>query len=124
MQAVYMTTLVSLPVGYQMVVPFLSTRSVFELRERMSGMYSWTTLSTAQILGEVLFHIVGSTLHFLTWYWTVGFPTDRAGYTYLLLGVAAPIHTSTTCQAVAAVAADSAIAKLLTGSMFSFAIIL
>jgi len=119
-----MTTLVSLPIGYQMVVPFLSTRSVFESRERVSGMYSWTALSTAQILGEMPFNIVGSTLYFLTWYWTVGFPTDRAGYTYLILGIVVPIHTSTACQAVASVAADSAIAKLLISSVFSFAVIL
>lgn len=88
----------SVPLASQLMVPFIAVRNIYEIRERPSRMYSWTALLTAQILIEIPWNIIGSSFLFFTWYWTVGFPTDRAGYTFLMLGVVFPIYYSTIGQ--------------------------
>ena len=73
-------------------------RNVYEIRERPSRMYSWTALVTSQVLIELPWNILGATLLFLTWFWTVGFESSRGGYTYLMLGIAFPLYYTTIAQ--------------------------
>jgi len=87
-------------------------------------MYNWTALVTAQILVEVPWNILGSTLYFLTWYWTSHFSTERAGYAYLGLGALFPIYYTTISQAIASMAPNAEIAAILFGFLFSFVITL
>jgi ATP-binding cassette subfamily G (WHITE) protein 2 (SNQ2) len=61
-------------------------------------MYSWTALLASQILVEVPWNILGSTIFFFCWYWTVGFDSSRAGYSYLMMGVVLPIYYTTIGQ--------------------------
>jgi len=61
-------------------------------------MYSWTALVTSQILIEIPWNLLGSTLLFLCWYWPVGLHADRAGYTYLMLGIVFPCYYTTIGQ--------------------------
>ena len=100
MQAIFMATIVTVPLAQQLQVPFISMRSLYEVRERPSRMYSWTALITSQILVEVPWNILGSSLFYLCWYWTVGFPTEatRSGYVYLALGVIFPIYYTSVGQ--------------------------
>ena len=95
-----MATIVSVPLAQQLQVPFIDMRSLYEVRERPSKMYSWTALLTAQILAEVPWNILGSSLFFLCWYWTVGYSSEamRAGYVYLALGVLFPLYYTTIGQ--------------------------
>ncbi|THH28859.1 hypothetical protein EUX98_g5325 [Antrodiella citrinella] len=118
--AIYMSTLVCVPLANQLQVPFIGLRSVFEIRERPSRMYAWTALLTSQMLSEIPWNILGSSLYFICWYWTVGFPSDRAGYTYLMLCVLFPLYYTTLGQAVAAMAPDAEIGALLFSFFFSF----
>ncbi|KAG6900276.1 hypothetical protein C0993_000464 [Termitomyces sp. T159_Od127] len=103
-------------------VPFIATRNVYEIRERPSRMYSWTALVTSQILIEIPWNILGSTLLYFCWYWTVGFDSSRAGYTYLGLGIVYPLYYTTVGQAVAAMSPSAEIAALLFSFLFSFVI--
>ena len=119
-----MGTIISVALANQLQVPFIDMRNVYELRERPSRMYSWTALVTAQIIAEVPWNILGSSLFFLCWYWTVGFPTDRGGYTYLMLAITNPIYYTTIGQAVAAMSPNTEIAALLFTFLFSFVITL
>ena len=119
-----MATIVSVPLANQLQVPFIAVRDVYELRERPSRMYSWTALVTAQILAEVPWNILGSSLFFLCWYWTVGFPNGRGGYTYLMYAVTNPWYYTTVAQAVAAMSPNTEIAAILFSFLFSFVIIL
>jgi ATP-binding cassette, subfamily G (WHITE), member 2, SNQ2 len=119
-----MSTINAVSLANQIQVPFINTRTIYEVRERPSRMYSWTALITSQIIGEIPFNIVGSSMYFLVWYWTVGFPSDRAGYTYFMLGVVFPLYYSTIGQAVAAMAPNAEIAALLFSFLFSFVIML
>ena len=93
-----MSAVVCVPLSNQLQVPFLNLRSIYEIRERPSRMYSWTALLTSQMLVEIPWNILGSSLFFFCWYWTVGFPTDRGGYTYLLYGILTPVYYTTLGQ--------------------------
>ncbi|KAI9448645.1 ABC-2 type transporter-domain-containing protein [Russula earlei] len=120
--AVFMSLVVSAPLSNQIQIPFIETRRVYEIRERASRMYSWTALVAAQILGELPLNIVGSSLYFLIWYWLVGLPSSRAGYTYLMMGIAYPLYYSTFAQWVAAISPNAPIAAQLFGFFFGFVI--
>jgi ATP-binding cassette, subfamily G (WHITE), member 2, SNQ2 len=121
-----MATIVTVPLAQQLQVPFISMRSLYEVRERPSRMYSWTALVTSQILVEIPWNILGSSLFYLCWYWTVGFEStpERAGYVYLMLGVLVPLYYTTIGQTVAAMAPNVQIAALLFSSLFSFVMVL
>jgi len=119
-----MSMVVSAPLSNQIQGPFIDTRRVYEIRERPSRMYSWTALIAAQIMGEMPLNIVGSSIYFLIWYWLVGLPSSRAGFSYLMMGIAYPMYYSTFAQWVAAMASSAAIAAQLFGFFFGFVITL
>ena len=119
-----MSTIISVPLAYQLQVSFIDMRNIFEVRERHSRMYSWTALVTSQILVEIPWNILGSSLYFLCWYWTVGFDNSRAGYTYLMLGLVFPFYYTTIGFAVAAMAPNAEIANILFSLIFSFVLTL
>jgi ATP-binding cassette subfamily G (WHITE) protein 2 (SNQ2) len=87
-------------------------------------MYSWTALVTAQILGELPLNIVGSSMYFLMWYWLVGFPLSRAGYSYLMLGIVYPMYYTSFGLWVAAMSPNPEIAAQLLAFFFGFVITL
>ena len=119
-----MSMIISVPLSNQLQVPFIDRRGLYEVRERHSRMYSWTAFVTSQILIEIPWNIVGSSLYFLCWYWTVGFPTSRAGFTYFVMGVWLPLYYTSIGQAVAAMAPNAEIAALLFSFLFSFVLTL
>jgi ATP-binding cassette subfamily G (WHITE) protein 2 (SNQ2) len=123
-QAVFMSLVMGPPLVNQIQGVFFNTRHVYEIRERPSRMYSWTALITAQILGELPLNIVGSSIYFLMWYWLVGFPSSRAGYSYLMLGIMYPMYYTTFGLWVAAMSPNPAIAAQLFGFFFGFVITL
>ena len=119
-----MATVVTVPLAQQLQVPFIDMRSLYEVRERPSRMYSWTALVASQILVEVPWNILGSSLFYLCWYWTVGYDSDRAGYTYLMIGVLFPMYYTSIGQATAAMCPNAEIAAILFSLLFSFVITL
>ncbi|CCM04556.1 uncharacterized protein FIBRA_06737 [Fibroporia radiculosa] len=121
--SIFMAIMCSIPLG-QMVQPiFVDVRDVYEIRERPSRMYSWTALVASQILSEIPWNIFGSSLFFVCWYWTVGYETSRAGYTYLMYGVIFPVYYVTIGQLFAAMSPNALIASLLFSVMFTFVFI-
>jgi ATP-binding cassette subfamily G (WHITE) protein 2 (SNQ2) len=120
LQAIFMATIVCIPVSNQLQVLFLETRRIYEVRERPSQMYSWSALLTAQLLSELPWNILSSIMLFITWYWTVGFSNDRAGYSLLMMGVVFPLYYTSFAQAVAAMSPNAQISALLFSLLFSF----
>jgi len=120
----FVLLLLSVPIAQQLQIPFIASRTIYEIRERPSKMYSWSAWVTAQILVELPWNLFGGVLLFFCWYWTVGFPTERAGYTFLTLAVLFPVYTTTFGQVTAAMAPAVEIAGLLFTSLFSLALIL
>ncbi len=119
-----MATILGVPITNQLQTIFIAYRDIYEIRERPSRMYSWTALVTSQLIVELPWNIVGSSIFFFCWYWTVGFPSDRAGYTYLVYGIVFPSYYTTIGQAVAAMSPNAVIAALLFSVLFSFVVIL
>ena len=122
--SVYMILNLSLPAAQQLQVPFIASRTIYEVRERPSKMYSWSAWVTAQILAELPWNMASGIILFFCWYWTVGYPTERAGFTFLLLGILNPSYYTTAGQATAAMAPTVEIAALLFTSMSSHVLIL
>jgi len=123
-QAIFMATILSVPLSNQLQVPYIDMRKVYEIRERPTRMYSWTALVASQIAVEVPWNIVGSCILFFSWYWTVGFPSSRAGYTFLMLVFVFPFYYTTFGLAVASMAPSAEIAALLFSFLFSFVLTL
>lgn len=123
-QAIFMATIVSVPLSNQLQVPFIDMRTIYEVRERPSRIYSWTSMLASLIITELPWDILGSSLFFICWYWTVGFENGRAGYTYLLMGVTLPFYYTTIGLAVAAISPTAQIAGLLFSLLFSFVLTL
>lgn len=120
--AIFMSSILSVPLANQLQVVWIDVRNVYEVREAPSRMYSWTALVASQILVEIPYNILGSGLFFVCWYWTVGFETSRAGYTYILFGLVFPVYYTTIGQAVASMAPTAVIASVLFSALFSFVI--
>lgn len=114
----------SVPLSGQLQGQYISKRSIYEVRERPSRTYGWTAFTTAHILIEMPWNFVGSLLLFLTWYWTVGYPSDRAGYTYLMIGIMYPMYYTTFALVIAAISPSIEIASLLFSTSFSFVLTL
>ncbi|KAF8965800.1 ABC-2 type transporter-domain-containing protein [Flammula alnicola] len=118
--AIFMGTILSAPLGAQLHVPYIKLRNIYEIRERSSRMYHWSALTTAQVGMELPWNILGSSLFFLCWYWTVGFESSRGGFTYLMFGVCFPIYYTTFALAVASMSPTDEISGLMFSFLFSF----
>jgi len=122
--SIFITLILSVPGAQQLQIPFIASRTVYEIRERPSKMYSWSAWVTAQILVELPWNVFGGVLLFFCWYWTVGFPTDRAGYQFLVFAVLIPAYYTTIGQGAAAMAPTVEIAALLFTLFFTFVLVL
>lgn len=79
----------------QQIMPhFVTQRSIYEVRERPSKMYSWQVFMTANILVELPWNTLVAVIMFFCWYYPVGLyqnaqPTDavteRGGLMFLFL---------------------------------------
>jgi ATP-binding cassette, subfamily G (WHITE), member 2, SNQ2 len=123
LMALYSVLVLSFPLAMQVLIPFLDMRTIYEVREKHSQMYSWTALLTSQVLAEYPFNAVATTLNFFSWYWTVGFSSSRAGYVYLVIGVIFPMYYATLIQAIAAMSPDANVAGIFFGIMMSFVLL-
>jgi ATP-binding cassette subfamily G (WHITE) protein 2 (SNQ2) len=122
--AIFSTMLLSFSLALQLQVPFINMRTIYEIRERPSRMYSFTALLTSQILAELPFNALASALMLFILFWLVGFASNRMGYTYLVMGVFYPIYFTTIGQAIAGMAPEANLAGILLGVLFSFVIML
>lgn len=99
-------------------------RDIYEIRERSSRMYHWSALTLSQITIELPWNVLGSSIFFFCFFWTVGFPSDRAGFTYLMYSVSFPFYYTTLSLAVGSLAPTSEIGNLMYSLCFSFVLIL
>ncbi|KAL5529897.1 SNQ2_4 [Sanghuangporus sanghuang] len=120
---IFILTMISAAHAFQLQVPFLNFISIYQVRERPSRTYSWTSLVASALLVEIPWNVLGSTLLFLCWYWTVGFDSDRAGYTYLVISIWFPLFYTTMSHAVASMSPNAVIDSVLFSVLFSFIIV-
>jgi len=122
--SIFTVLILSFSGAQQLQIPFIESRTIYEVRERPSKMYSWSAWVTAQILVEIPWNMSSGIGLFFCWYWTVGFPTERAAYTFFMFSVLIPFYYTTVGQAVAAMAPTIEMASLAFTSSFSLVLIL
>ena len=65
---------------------FIENRNVWLGREHPSRIYGWVAFTTAQIIAEIPWAILGATLYYVLFYFLIGFPLGTpAGYTFLMM---------------------------------------
>lgn len=65
---------------------FHMNKQLWETREYPSRIYGSFAFSTAQIIPEIPFAILGSIIYYLLFYFPIGFPSgEPAGYTFLMM---------------------------------------
>ncbi|KAF4598086.1 hypothetical protein EYR38_006480 [Pleurotus pulmonarius] len=120
--AMFLGTILSAPLAHQLQTGFIDMRNIYEIRERPTRMYSWTALITSQVLAEIPWNIAASSTYFFCWYWTVGFPSDRAGYTFLMMVVVFPLYYTTFGQFIASMVSTPELAAILFSFLYSFVV--
>ncbi|KAJ6004038.1 hypothetical protein N7522_005683 [Penicillium canescens] len=92
---------------------FILNRDIWLAREGPSGVYSWVAFSTAQIVAEIPYAIVGGVVFFILYYFMVGLPLGfAAGYSFIMFFFFFLFATSWG-QWIAAMSADSLVAATL-----------
>ena len=87
-------------------------------------MFTWSAFLVSEILIEIPWNMLGSSLVFVCWYWTSGFDSSRAAFSYLLSCVVYPLYYTTFGQAVVVISPNGVIASTLFSVLFSFMLIL
>jgi ABC-type multidrug transport system ATPase subunit/ABC-type multidrug transport system permease subunit len=104
---------------------FINRRDIYETREKKSKMYSWIAFVTGLIISELPYLCVCAVLYFVSWYYTVGFPTDsnKAGATFFVMLMYEFVYTGIG-QFIAAYAPNAVFASLanpvVIGTLVSF----
>ncbi|KAG2054926.1 pleiotropic drug resistance ABC transporter [Suillus hirtellus] len=121
--SIFLGLVLCVSLGHQLLAVYIDIRIVYEIRERSSRMYHWTALVMSQLVVELPWNITSAAMFFFCWYWTVGYPTERAGYTFLMISVAFPLYYTTLEHAIASMAPTAPIASLYLVTLFIFLLI-
>ncbi|KIJ53326.1 hypothetical protein M422DRAFT_222683 [Sphaerobolus stellatus SS14] len=124
--SIYSGILIGLAHACMIQVIFVKFRGVYEARERASKTYHWFPMLISCLLVELPWNIIGSTLYYICWYWTVGFPStaSRVGFQYLARGILFPLYYSTFSFAVGVLCPTTQTANLASSFLYGVIIIL
>ena len=99
---------------------FIENRDIWQEREYPSRIYGWVAFTTAQIVSELPYAIVGGVIFFLLFYFPVGLPLGTpAGYTFLMV-LFFHLFATSWGQWIAAMSMDS----VMAANMMPFFIIM
>ncbi|KAG0695683.1 ABC-2 type transporter-domain-containing protein [Suillus ampliporus] len=121
--SIFLALVLCIPLVHQVMAVYIDIRTVYEIRERSSRMYNWTALVMSQLVVELPWNMTSSAMFFFCWYWTVGYPTDRAGYTFLVLSIAFPLYYTTLGHGIASMAPTAPVASLYYTTLIIFVMI-
>ncbi|CAN9268425.1 unnamed protein product [Alternaria sp. RS040] len=101
----------------------IELRKIYDVREKHSNMYHWSVFVVANVLVEIPFNFVISSMCFLCWYFPVGWWRDisdgRGAFMYLVFSVY-QIYHATFSQALAVVTPNAETAAMLTILFYTF----
>ncbi|KAG2347847.1 pleiotropic drug resistance ABC transporter [Suillus weaverae] len=121
--SIFLVLVLSISLIHQIMAVYIDIRTVYEIRERPSRMYHWTALVVSQLAAELPWNMTSSAMFFFCCYWTVGYPTGRAGYTFLMLSVAVPLYYTTLGHGIASMAPTTPVASLYFTTLIIFVLI-
>ncbi|KAK6955362.1 hypothetical protein Daesc_002997 [Daldinia eschscholtzii] len=122
--SIFMNLTISPPLIQQLQPVFLNSRNIFESRENNAKIYSWVAWTTAAVLAEIPYAIVGGAIYFNCWWWGLmgykmtGFPS---GFTFLCMMVFELYYVSFG-QAIAAFSPNQLLASLFVPLFFLFVV--
>ncbi|KAF2804985.1 uncharacterized protein BDZ99DRAFT_511487 [Mytilinidion resinicola] len=123
--AVFMILLLCLILIVLLQPRLLVIRDLYEVRERHSKMYHWTTFVIANIIVEIPFNFVISSVGFICWYFPVGWYRDSAvtpgrGLFIWFIFMLYQIYHTTFAQAIAMVCPNADTAAMMTILFYTF----
>ncbi|KAG2118374.1 ABC-2 type transporter-domain-containing protein [Suillus clintonianus] len=118
--SIFLGLVLSVSLVHQLMAIYIDIRTVYEIRERPSRIYHWTALVMSQLAAELPWNMASSATFFFCCYWTVGYPTDRAGYTFLMLAVAFPLYYTTLGHGIASMAPTTPVASMYFTTLIIF----
>lgn len=121
--SIFLSLVLSVAIVHQLMAVYIEIRTVYEIRERPSRMYNWTALVMSQLVAELPWNVTSSGMFFLCWYWTVGYPTGRAGYTFLVISIAFPFYYTTLGHGIASMSPTAPVASIYFTTLVIFILI-
>ncbi|KAH9077824.1 ABC-2 type transporter-domain-containing protein [Lactarius deliciosus] len=82
---------------------FQAKDSIQGTQNKIFAMFICMIIERAPILTRSKGPFIETRWFFVIWYWLVGFPSSRAGYPYLMVGIMYPMYYTTFAQWVAAI---------------------
>lgn len=85
MFACFMAIVISAPATNQIQARAIAAKELYEVRESKSNMFHWSLLLITQYLNELPYHLLFSTIFFVSFYFPLGifFEASRSGLFYL-----------------------------------------
>ncbi|OCK79908.1 hypothetical protein K432DRAFT_426134 [Lepidopterella palustris CBS 459.81] len=121
--AIFMILLLCLILIVLLQPRMIELRDLYEVRERYSKMYHWTTFVIANIIVEIPFNFVIASLGFICWYFPVGWWQDvsaaRGAFMWFIFMLYQLYHT-TFAQTIAIVSPNSETAAMITILFYTF----
>ncbi|RSL52107.1 hypothetical protein CEP53_008201 [Fusarium sp. AF-6] len=71
--AIFMCLLIFNPFSKQIMPMFIPQRALYEVRERPSKIYRWTTFILSNVLIELIWNTLAAAIFFFCWYYPAGF---------------------------------------------------
>ncbi|KAI9569372.1 hypothetical protein HD554DRAFT_2093381 [Boletus coccyginus] len=121
--SVFIVVALCVAIAQQSQSKFIESRSVYEVRERPARMFTWSAFLVSEMLNEIPWNMLGASLVFVCWYWTSGFDSSRAGFSYFFYCVVFPLHYTTFGQAIMVISPNGIVASTLLGVLFPFGLV-
>ncbi len=121
---ILMSLILSAPLMNQIHQRALASRELYEIRESASNTFHWSTLLLAQILAEIPYNFLGTSLIFCCLYFPlrVSFETNITGYYYLIYAIIFQLYFTTFGLLTIYIAPDLPSASVITSLLFNFMI--
>ncbi|KAI1381532.1 ABC-2 type transporter [Hypoxylon crocopeplum] len=124
--SIFMTLTISPPLIQQLQPAFLNSRNIFQSRENNAKIYSWFAWTTAAVLVEIPYAIVGGAIYYNCWWWGIagfneslqGFPS---GFIFLCM-MLFELYYVGFGQAIAAFSPNELLASLFVPLFFLFVV--
>ena len=122
--ACFLALVASTSLSQHLQPEFIRFRSLFEVREKPSKLYSWPVMVLSALLVEIPWNFIGGTVYWLPWYFLIQFPADsrRSAYSWGLY-MLFQLYYCTFAQAMAAISPNAMIASILFSTFFSFVVV-
>ena len=122
--ACFLALVASTSLSQHLQPEFIRFRSLFEVREKPSKLYTWPVMVLSALLVEIPWNFVGGTIYWIPWYFFIQFPSDpkRSAYSWGLY-MLFQLYYCTFAQAMAAISPNAMIASILFSTFFSFVVV-